>query len=436
MRINSPESKTGLWLWLSGVALIVILQFWWLPGGQRQVRDSYSSLSGGKLGLYRILKQLYPDVQRISDQLIPDRPATLILVDPLDNPSEDDCQKLDRFIRDGGALVFAPPRNPGTFDQTLLPFRIRLLEPGSDILADSTNEDNTYEQENSTGPDPQDDPIQSLLSNGGPELEELTVESSLVNQGFGWRTAGEILPGEWTPHEVLGNDLQDRMHIVAFRMGKGLMLVCSGGEVFSNESLLVPDNAELAVRIVEYARRSVAIDAGSTCPVFVSETLNDSRVGDTWAILLGPSLRSGTLQMVLIGLLVAWAGYYRFGPPIRRRDRVRKNMTDSAEALGNLQFRTRDGGKVVARYLEYIQFGLRRATGSQNERLNSAMIAARTGLPESEIRNRLDEAARMAAGKDDSPSETARMIRWLALLNQRLTHPRLQSPSNRTENAK
>ena len=50
--------------WGLAAALLVLLQFWWLPGEDGSAADSYSTTVDGKLGLYRTLSQLFPQVTR------------------------------------------------------------------------------------------------------------------------------------------------------------------------------------------------------------------------------------------------------------------------------------------------------------------------------------------------------------------------------------
>jgi hypothetical protein len=57
--------------WGLAAALLVLLQFWWLPGEDGSAADSYSTTVDGKLGLYRTLSQLFPDVTRESVKVAP-----------------------------------------------------------------------------------------------------------------------------------------------------------------------------------------------------------------------------------------------------------------------------------------------------------------------------------------------------------------------------
>ena len=100
-------------LWLSAVALLLLLQFWWLPGDPGTPDDSYSSTIEGKRGFFQTLEGLseaglLPPVRRETVQLIPNERCTLLILSPDRYPDEHEQQALADFLTSGGSLVFAP----------------------------------------------------------------------------------------------------------------------------------------------------------------------------------------------------------------------------------------------------------------------------------------------------------------------------------------
>lgn len=96
-------------LWGGLVLLLIILQFWWLPGEDGSAADSYSNTIDGKLGLYRTLSQLFPDVTRDTTRVVPDKPdATILLISPDRYPTDAEQQTLYQYVYNGGNLLFAP----------------------------------------------------------------------------------------------------------------------------------------------------------------------------------------------------------------------------------------------------------------------------------------------------------------------------------------
>ena len=59
-------------IWAAGAALLILLQFWWLPGSPGSTVDSFSTGIDGKLGLFRALDRLFPRVEREKERPIPD----------------------------------------------------------------------------------------------------------------------------------------------------------------------------------------------------------------------------------------------------------------------------------------------------------------------------------------------------------------------------
>ena len=110
MKKRSHIPRSDL-LWGAGAAILLVLQFWWLPGDRRSSADSYSAALDGKLGLYRTLQFLFPRVNRDSSRLCPEDPATLLIVSPDRYPSDRETQQLYEFVYRGGAVLFAPDWN-------------------------------------------------------------------------------------------------------------------------------------------------------------------------------------------------------------------------------------------------------------------------------------------------------------------------------------
>jgi hypothetical protein len=118
--------------------------------------------------------------------------------------------------------------------------------------------------------------------------------------------------------------------------------------------------------------------------------------------------------------------FHRFGPATDVSNAQRRTLTESAQAVGNLQYRLRDGGVVVRGYLEYMNSHLRRRYGSQLRLDQSAILAARAGMDPEEVQRNLMEAQQMAGSSQLTSARAASSIRWLARLQQRLSGNRNQ----------
>lgn len=476
--------------WGLAAALLVLLQFWWLPGEDGSAADSYSTTVDGKLGLYRTLSQLFPHVEREALRVVPEDSATLILVAPDRYPNAEEQQALYEFVYAGGNLLFAPNWMSPTFEEgeltdpdiTIPPLGIHLkyrprffgrttgapavpTVPAATPPAAGSGENSTPAAESDAGSlDPQNgasstsntandpaalapDATDSLpvTPNGGPPVvspvpgttaapdeseaigHEIDATSNLVSGPVNFTSTATLeLPAHFSTETLLTSST-GQAEAATWTIGYGRVLVCSSADLFSNRSLLYKDSRRLAVRLVEYCATNPTDEyAEEHTSIVVSEYFNASDSFQSTGILFSPALRIGTLQLLLVAVLGIWMAFHRFGPATDVSNAQRRTLTESAQAVGNLQYRLRDGGVVVRGYLEYMNSHLRRRYGSQLRLDQSAILAARAGMDPEEVQRNLMEAQQMAGSSQLTSARAASSIRWLARLQQRLSGNRNQ----------
>lgn len=465
--------------WGLAAALLVLLQFWWLPGEDGSAADSYSTTVDGKLGLYRTLSQLFPKVSRESVKVTPAQSATLILVAPDRYPSEKEQQQLYEFVYNGGDLLFAPnwmSHEWATLDETppevyLPSLGIHLkyrsnstvaaasaaaattspvatpvtsetstednstkTDEGSTASANSTiTADSTPSANESKATTPAGGTTPATAANGGggatnEEDEEgrgvaVRASSSLVTDYVDFQSTAELqLPAHLTTDTLL-TSADGTVEAATWHLGSGRVLVCSSADLFSNRAMLFRGSRRLAVRMVE---RCSAKEEDEYYPddyqpaIVISEYFNASDSFQSTGILFSPTLRIGTLQLLLVAILGIWMAFHRFGPALYVTNAQRRSLKESAQAVGNLQYRLRDGGIVVRSYLDYMTSRLRRRYGSLLRLDQPEQIANRAGMDVEEVRAQLHEAHLMAESGQLSSAKAAAMLRWLAKLQQRL----------------
>lgn len=457
-------------VWGFAVAALVILQFWWLPGDKGTTTDSYSTTIDGKLGIFRTLTQLFPDVHRDAAKLRPKDSATLLLIAPDRYPNRNEQQELYEFVYQGGTLLFAP--NWSSEDVSFPSLGIRLdkipgfwgaqtgtaipVPGGAAPNASPSSSDSALPPaatpDSAATPDPSalpgtaqaEMPEEGSSASSGPlttpgsapaanpvtatsvpdegQAAELTTSSPLVNGPITWRTRSTLRPPQHLSYESLVSapGSEDTIEAATWAMGSGRVTVCSSPDVFSNRSMLFPDTRRLAVRLVENLHAHHKDEHGQDVPIVINEFLNASDSYRQTGVLFSPALRIGTLQLMLLAVLVLWFGFHRFGPAIATETIQRRSLTDSAKAVGNLQYRLQDGGAVVKNYLEYIRSQLRRRYGPGVQLEQTEAIAIRAGMRPDEVRIQLEEAHRVAAAPAVSSSRAAASLRWLAELQSRL----------------
>ena len=463
--------------WGLAAAVLVLLQFWWLPGEDGSAADSYSTTIDGKLGLFRTLSELFPRVERDAISVVPKTSAALLIIAPDRYPNDTEERELYQFVYNGGELLFAPnwfepkfslpslgielsPRSctestgtpvvpvPGatpTAPAEAIPSAdASPAEPapgnaggaiGSGTAGGISEEDSDAEARQGgsaqMGPNyggtpvppttlPADESLDSITRG-----EEVTATSELAEGSVKFRSTAQLeLPDHFDP-ESLVVSATGVVEAATWPMGSGRIVVCSSPDIFSNRSLLDKDARRLAVRLVE---RCVLHDSGGYAvdddSIVLSEYFNASDAFQQTGILFSPTLRIGTLQLLLVAVLGIWLAFHRFGPATEVTTQQRRSLTESAQAVGNLQYRLHDGGAVIRSYLEYMRSKLRHRYGSLLRLDDADAIANRSGMNRTEISDKLREANAMAESAQLSSAKAAAMLRWLSKLQQRLAGTR------------
>ncbi len=431
--------KRADWVLMGLVGLIILLQFFWLPGPPDTPNDSFSSARPGYLALYRTLDALLPRVERNTDSLLPSNDySVLLMLGPNRYPTPREEERLDEFVRSGGALLIAPNWNEleHSFDELGFKFSHRSkrtedeLESGDDEK-ESANENQKSRNRKKGQQDNEESEeleVDEDFDWGLGEFPVINIESPLLTDGqrTSVRAGVKLDVPRFLNKTTLAVSGSGQVEVASWERGAGLIIACSSPDFFNNVSLTRTTQGELAVRIVEHAVTFLRDEYyyGEQPVVYFDEYLNSSSQLRYTNVMFSPQLRSGTLQMLLLAIMIVWFGFHRFGPSNRFENRDRKTMTDNAIAVGNLQFRASQGGHVVERYLDYMQNHLRRMFGGFVNLDDSQKLASRSGLDEKEIAEKLARAKMMAKNSNVNPAEVAEMVRWLAHLHNCLGRTR------------
>ena len=448
-------------IWAAGAALLILLQFWWLPGSPGSTVDSFSTGIDGKLGLFRALDRLFPQVEREKERPIPDSNCTLLIIGPDRLPTAAEQTRLAAFVNGGGTLLFAPSFTEPSVD--LAELRINLTElkpletfgaptPNSSAVpvtappqaissapasADPEDPDPSAEDDSSspTTPTVPANPATPVVPTTpsvqpGTESADLPLAGTrevLCESPYSSGTA-ELTVGSrftWLPSdsEVLAESGNAAM-AASWEQGAGRVIVCTTPDFFSNRSLLMPASSRLAVRLAAWGilQPSTYQEEGwayfDKSRIVISEYFNttDSMLGA--GVLFSSGLRIGTLQLILAAALALWLGFHRFGPAEQDLRLQRRSLTETARAVGNLQYRSSDGGALVSARLDYLRGQLRRRYGSAVSLQNRASLTRLSGLTAEEVSSRLNLAERQSDHPRLPVSDAAVTIRWLSQLQQ------------------
>ncbi len=398
--------------WLAATALVILLQFWWLPGQAKSPDDSYSNSVAGHLGYFRVLDQLYPQVRRETKRVVPEFASVAFVIAPDRLPSRDEESAMYDFVSNGGTLVYAPPWFDENVDLEALKIKMKPIQAsfGGDPVDDTSKQDSQNEAtQEELGP-------QFVL-----KIEAREANSKLTNQSIQFRSSRTLSSRK--SDDVLLDD-SEGVQISSWELGYGRVIACTSPDLFSNPAMLDEPKAELAVRIAEYCfAASYGLDTNNDEIVFC-EFLNASDAYQYTGVLLNPSLRSSTLQLLLVALLVGWFGFHRFGPAEHEDESERRSLVESAQAVGNLVYRTGDGGSIVRSYLHYLQSRLRQMYGGSVRLEDSESLGSRTGIPQGEIEAKIKECKMQAKAAKVAVADAADSVRWLSRLQQSLIKKR------------
>jgi hypothetical protein len=264
-------------------------------------------------------------------------------------------------------------------------------------------------------------PSQEQLNDDAISGETVEVVGDLVEGTVEWHASADLDVPEYLATETLVTSASVRIEVATWLIGSGRVIACSSADIFSNRRMLYAGPRRLAVRLVELGVRHVDEEFGPESAIVISEYFNASDSYAQTGVLFSPSLRIGTLQLILVAVLSIWLAFYRFGPAKEVSTFQRRSLTESAQAVGNLQYRLNDGGAVIRNYLEYIRSELRRRFGSVARLDQPGTVAQRAGMDAEEVRVRLAEAEALAESAQLSPEKTAAALRWLTHLQRRLS---------------
>jgi hypothetical protein len=228
------------------------------------------------------------------------------------------------------------------------------------------------------------------------------LETDLVSGPAEWRSEGMIRFTD--PKGTIVVSTGGAPQVVWQPVGDGIIIVAASDFIFSNLSVIEPQNALLAFRILEHGS-----PAG---PVYFDEGLNQAGAPAVVGVLFEGPFRLPTLQLLVVTLLFGWMVSRRFGPLVRKGRLERRSLVEHAEALGSLHYKVRTSASLLDSYLEYFgrDLGLAYRTGSKGRALED--VRGR-GKEEQET---ISRAIRAAKSPSLDRARVASVLRSLAAL--------------------
>jgi len=410
---RSRTPRFGLphnWLWFLPLLLLILFQFWFPQIVDPQLNDSFNVDFGGRNVIYRFASRRtetirsFVPLERALEQL--DSSDLLLMLGPARPPTAREQQALANWVFRGGRLLYAAPLAK---PQVTLDF----------LMAEVAEFGDTTGSPLPTWiPNPQPPPQPPLPEANTDQSGELRLDR------VEWQTRARLVAKGPPPARRWLTDASG-LQAAEWNWGSGRVLLVSSDYLFSNASLALRDrrNGVLASQLLELAGRPLDPRAPQTLPeqIVFDESLNATGAPQVVSLLLTPLLRPLTLQALLLWWLYAWQGSQRFGRALPAALPARHNITDHADALGNLYWRSGNALGPLQAYVTQILADLK-LTGRQLTPQRVETLAARSGVPREEIDRLLALPDEIAQRSAVLPADAAQMIRRFARL-RRVSEP-------------
>jgi hypothetical protein len=389
--------KRAEWLFPALFLGLLLVGYGLIPLPQnREKTDTFGADRSGKKVFFDLAARVLPDVRRSSGSLVPEDPDAdvLVMLGPARYPDRAQWQTLHDWVSEGRALVFAAKWQDPAVE--LSPFGIEV------VPSFSQHPEGSEEDEGST--------------DESAAAEEIPAfESELVEGPVEWRSEGHIRFTD--PKGTVVVSTGGWPQVVWQPVGEGIVIVCASDFIFSNLSVIEPENAVLAFRILEQGS-----PAG---PVYFDEGLNQAGAPAVVGVLFEGPFRLPTLQLLLVTLLFGWMVSRRFGPLLRKGRAERRSLVEHAEALGSLHYKVQTGAALLDSYLEYFgrDLGLAYRTGPKGRVLED--VRGR-GKDEKEA---ITRAVRASKSPKLDRARVAEVLRSLASLRSLTRRSEAGSPT-------
>ena len=375
-------------LLIGGAILLVLTAGLAFVGADSQeegmsIPSTYSSGSGGARAAYLLLQDLHYNVSQWerSPTELPGDPedAVLILADPLETPTREEREALQRFVEQGGQALFTGARVKSFFPEAKVDTEIPTLE-WKTFSAD----------------------FPSNYTFGAPKI--------VLQTGTTWQApAASQLPlyGETSSPVV-----------VSWRIGEGRILWWAAATPLTNSGITRESNLNLFLN----AMHSPLQGEQPTVQIYWDEYFHGQRTS-LWSYVRKTPVAWGLAQVAILGLIVFFTFGRRSGPVMLPPVVSRLSPLEFVDTLGGLYERAGAEPAVVG--FVYQRF---RATLSRQLRLSSSAsdaeladaVQGRLGWKESGLKSTMARALVASRAQKVAPDEALGLIRELERYQEQL----------------
>ncbi|MCA9022076.1 MAG: DUF4350 domain-containing protein, partial [Planctomycetaceae bacterium] len=228
-----------------------------------------------------------------------------------------------------------------------------------------------------------------------------------------WQTNARVISESGEELIAVGETQQ----AVRQKFGQGEIVVAASSKIFSNQSM-IDGGSVPAFRLIE--------SAGAPDFFVVDESLNASGTSKVVALLIDPTFRPLTIQLLITLLIFGWWRSMRFGPILSSHILPRHNIVSHTDNVGNLHYKHGNGRALLYSYLKqlFTELHLRRFRGKEHRVIDP--IARRMKSNPEEITAFLKQASELAKSKKIKRHQMGDLIRRLAEIRQAARHGKQQ----------
>jgi hypothetical protein len=397
------ERRNAGWFWLAALCLLLPLHLWFPEFGTGALDDSYSSSASGKKAFYLLLDHESFQTERNRTPLSVllqslDYDETVCILGPARYPSPLEWSSLLAWVEEGGRLVIsANPKHPQ--------FQVEPLELSVEYL-DEVERENMPRVEKKEDDEDKEESDLSLLMKGEHDLIEAQASTVFPDvPSLVWDTNARVTSATGQALVTAGETQQ----AVRLHHGLGTVVVSASSEIFSNQSM-VDGGSVAAFRLIEAA--------GPPEYFVVDESLNASGTSKVVALLIDPTFRPLTIQLLITLLIFGWWRSNRFGPILSSHILPRHNIVSHTDNVGNLHYKKANGRALLFAYIKQLfsELNLRHFRGEEHRVLDP--IARRLDEDPKQIKRFLKKAAQIAKSKKVNRHQMGELIRKLSKIRQ------------------
>ncbi|MDF1742074.1 MAG: DUF4350 domain-containing protein [Gimesia sp.] len=395
------ERRNAGWIWLMFLCALLSLHLWFPEFGTGAFNDSYSSSAGGKKAFYLLMDYESVGAERNRVPLTIaisslDYEDSLCLLGPARYPSPLEWSSLLGWVKEGGHLIVSANHEHPEF-------KIEPLNISVSYLDETERENIPIAEPNSEKKE--ESSLSLSLKKEHSLLEGKATTVFPDTPSIVWETNAQVKSKTGQTLISLGETKQ----AVRMKHGFGEIIVAASSEIFSNQSM-VDGGTVPAYRLIE--------SVGEADYVVIDESLNASGTSKVVALLIDPTFRPLTIQLLITLLVFGWWHSVRFGPILSSHILPRHNIVSHTDNVGNLHYKNGNGRALLYAYVKqlFTELNLRRFQGEEHRVIDP--IARRLKEDPQKVKSFLKQAAKLSKSEKVSRQQLGDLIRKLSKIRQ------------------